>query len=366
MQPVVSKVAFLDDDHVIRLARTLLEAPSSAGDEWLRTFFAPDTIDVEQLRGLSEGLPAGFTIDPVLATTENDLTDATVVCFRRGTVTEDTVERFPMLRFVQRLGASSRCIDLAAARKRGVGVSCLDRRSLVYVAEHTFLLMLALAKRLLLADRAVRGATPTPIGGSTKNGAYNWVGLKGIGGLAGRTLGIVGLGEIGALVARRGAAFGMRIIYSNRRRLSVDEEQELNAEYRSMDELLEEADFVSIHANNFSENVGLLGADAFSRMRPTAFFINTSRGRLVDEDALYKALLHNRIAGAGLDVHAVEPRQCGDRFCNLDNVVLTPHVSGGERAGVLDEVKRLIQNVQIAVRGGTPPHDLILPMGRAL
>jgi phosphoglycerate dehydrogenase-like enzyme len=362
----VPKLVFLDDDHVMTLTRTLIEPPGPGGDAWLRKFFAPDVIDVRKLRDLANGVAGASDMDTVLAKDDDDLADATAFIFRRGRISEDMFGRCPNLQFVQRLGASSRCIDLAAAKRHGVGVSCLERRSLILVAEHTFVLMLALSKRLLAADRAVRTAPPTLVGDGAKDGAYNWIRLEGIGGLVGQTLGIVGLGEIGGLVAKRGAAFGMKIVYTNRTRLSADEEHELNAEYRSMNALLEEADFVSVHANNFSENVGLLGADAFSRMRPTAFFINTSRGRLVDEDALYDALKRNRIAGAGLDVHAVEPRQSDDRFCKLDNVILTPHVSGGERAGVLDEVTRLIRNVQTAVRGGTPPYNLILPVRRSV
>jgi phosphoglycerate dehydrogenase-like enzyme len=96
---------------------------------------------------------------------------------------------------------------------------------------------------------------------------------------------------------------------------------------------------------------------------PNAFLINTSRGRVVDEDALYAVLIEGRIAGAGLDVHTVEPRASNDRFCALQNVVLTPHISGGSRVDVLDEIAQMFENIRVALSGRTPPHGVIVPLG---
>src|SRR5262249_20165031 len=144
--------------------------------------------------------------------------------------------------------------------------------------------------------------------------AYNWAGLADIGGLFGKTLGIVGLGEVGALAAGMARGFGMRILYCNRNRLPDAQEPSLGVAYASMAELLAESDFVSLHATNVPANRGLIDAKTFAAMKRTAFFVNTARGPIVDEDALYDALSRGIIAGAGLDVHAVEPRTTPDRL----------------------------------------------------
>jgi phosphoglycerate dehydrogenase-like enzyme len=116
-------------------------------------------------------------------------------------------------------------------------------------------------------------------------------------------------------------------------------------------ELLAQADFASMHANNLPENKGLIGASAFAQMKPSAYFINTSRGRMVNEDALYDALTKGVIAGAGLDVHYDEPRPGTNRFIGLRNVILTPHLAGGSRKTILDEIGGILSNVRAVLAG---------------
>ena len=124
--------------------------------------------------------------------------------------------------------------------------------------------------------------------------------------------------------------------------------------YLPLDELLSASRFVSLHAPNIPENRGLMGAAQFARMRKGAFFINTSRGALVDENALYAALDDGHLGGAGLDVHAAEPRQAGDRFAKFDNVVLTPHVGGGSLSGIVPEMAAMSENIANAIAGIAP------------
>lgn len=355
------KITFLDDDHVMRLTWTLLEPANTAGDERIRAFFAPITVDAGELRRLGDGIGASAGMDVGVAGSGHALAGSDVIVFRRGNVTADMIACCPTLRFIQRLGSGANTIDLEAARSRGVGVSCLARRTLAHAAEHAILLMLALAKQLVVADTAIR--TGVIKANADDNVAYNWAGLEGLSGLHGRTVGIIGLGEIGSLVAQRARAFGMRVLYSERHRLSSAQESALAVEYRPLPQLLAEADFVTVHADNAAENVKLINREALACMRPTAFLINTSRGRVVDEDALYGALVEGRIAGAGLDVHAVEPRAADDRFCALRNVVLTPHISGGSRLDVLEEIKQMFDNIRLALDGRVPPHGLIVPLG---
>ncbi len=145
------------------------------------------------------------------------------------------------------------------------------------------------------------------------------------------------------------------VLYANRNRLPVDQEQKtFGVEFAPpVPKLLAESDFVSMHANNLPENKGLIGASTFAQMKKTAYFINTSRGRMVDEDALYAALTTGLIAGAGLDVHYEEPRPLADRYAKLRNVIMTPHLAGGSRKGIVDEIELILDNCR-AVLAGQP------------
>jgi phosphoglycerate dehydrogenase-like enzyme len=183
------------------------------------------------------------------------------------------------------------------------------------------------------------------------NVAYNWAGLSDIGGLFGKTVGIIGLGEVGALAAGMAQAFRTRVLYCNRNRLPAAQEAKLGVEYAELPRLLAESDFVSLHATNIPDNRGLIGAQTFAAMKPTAFFINTARGPIVDEDALYDALTKGTIAGAGLDVHTIEPRPAPDKLATLRNVILTPHIAGGSRKGVLKEIETMLSNCRAALAG---------------
>jgi len=214
--------------------------------------------------------------------------------------------------------------------------------------------MLALSKHLLEADEAVRQDRWDRDRVHPDHGvAYNWAGVPRLGGLFGRTVGIIGLGEVGSLAAGMTRGFGARVIYANRNRLPPAHEKRLGVEHVPLERLLAEADFVSMHASNLPENRGLIGTAMFAQMKPTAFFINTSRGRMVDEDALYVALTKGIIAGAGLDVHFEEPRPVPDRFAGLRNVIMTPHLAGGSRTGIVDEIEEILDNCR-AVLAGQP------------
>lgn len=186
---------------------------------------------------------------------------AHVILFRRGNVDAAMIDACPDLRLVQRLGERSDTIDLETLRVRGVPASCVSRASLARTAEHAILLMLALAKRLPDAERALRdGAYDAAKVVSPDKIAANWVGLPRVRGLHGRTLGIVGLGEVGTLVARLAAAFHMKILYTNRKPLPREREAELGVSFRSLDDLTAEADFVSVHAPNTPQTRGLISA----------------------------------------------------------------------------------------------------------
>ncbi|TMJ04815.1 MAG: hypothetical protein E6G97_04755 [Alphaproteobacteria bacterium] len=352
-----AQIAILDDDHVIRLTRYAISGPGEITTDWAREFFMPEDVDPTRVLALGDGLHAGDGVSLIPMAAKVDLrkgSDAAVLIFRRGSIDAALMEASPKLKLIQRIGARADAIDLAAAAKRNIAVSCVPRATLQLTAEHAILLMLALGKRLLQADDAVRKdrwdrARVRP----DHNVAYNWAGVADMRGLFGTTVGIIGLGEVGALAAGMARAFGTRVLYCNRNRLPRAQEAKLGVEYAPIDRLLAESDFVSLHATNIPENRGLIGAETFAKMKSTAYFINTARGPIVDEDALYDALTTGTIAGAGLDVHTIEPRPQPDRLATLRNVILTPHIAGGSRQGVLDEIAVILGNAR-AVLAGRP------------
>lgn len=356
------KIVFLDDDHVIRLARYALARPPEVNDDWVRAFFAPEPVDPQAVYKAAHGLHQsdGVTLLGLAATPEEIRgANPTVIIFRRGTVDAARIAASPNLRLIQRMGERSDGIDLAAAKQRGIHVSCIPRRTLIYTAEHGIMLMLALAKQLVRADSQVRaGLWDNSLVKPADGVAYNWTGYTSLSGLYGATLGVIGLGEVGAIMAGIARGFGMKVTYCNRNRLPAAKEAEFGVSFAERGDLLAQSDFVSVNAANLPANRGMIDLSAFKAMKRTAFFVNTSRGKLVNEDDLYTALSTGLIAGAGLDVHWEEPRLAGDRLHQLPNVIMTPHYAGGSRFGVLDELKQIFQNCRAVLAGGTPAHSV--------
>jgi phosphoglycerate dehydrogenase-like enzyme len=351
------QIAILDDDHVIRIARYALSGPGEVSESYVRDFFLPEEMDPATVLNAGRGLHQADGVSLIPMAAKFDIrrgSDVSVVIFRRGAIDAAAMDANPKLKLIQRIGARADSIDLGAAAQRGILVSCIPRMTLQYTAEHAILMMLALSKRLIEADDSVRRDRWDRHKVHPDHGvAYNWAGLSNIGGLFGKTLGIIGLGEVGALTAGMAHGFGMRVIYSNRNPLSAAQEQRLGAAYAPLARLLAEADFVSVHATNLPENRGLIDAKTFAAMKPTAYFINTARGPIVDENALYNALTTGVIAGAGLDVHAVEPRPIPSPLATLNNVIFTPHIAGGSRTGIVKEIEAIMSNCR-AQRAGRP------------
>jgi glyoxylate reductase len=236
-------------------------------------------------------------------------------------------------------------VDVGAATARGIPVTTIAPIVTEATADLNWALLMAVARRVVEGDVALRqGIFP----GSQSN---HFAG----GSVHGKTIGIVGLGRIGRAVARRARGFDMRILYTKRSRLPEAEERELAASYLSLDDLLRQADFVSINAAFTRETRHLIGARELALMKPTAFLINTSRGPLVDEAALVEALCARRIAGAGLDVYEEEPR-VHPGLLPLRQVVLTPHL--GSAVGELREQMAhvVVDNIQAVLKGGRPPN----------
>jgi glyoxylate reductase len=236
-------------------------------------------------------------------------------------------------------------VDLAAATSRGIPVTIIPPLVTEATADVNMALLLAVARRIVEGDRLLRsGVFP----GSQ---SMHLVG----GTVHGKTLGIVGLGAIGREVAKRARGFGMRVLYMKRTRLSDAEERALGVEWAPLDELLRASDFVSVNALFTPETRHLIGEREFGLMKPTAYLVNTSRGPLVDETALARALRERRIAGAGLDVYEHEPYVTPE-LIDLPNVVLTPHIGSADHdtreriAGVV------VDNIEAWLRGDRPPN----------
>lgn len=226
----------------------------------------------------------------------------------------------------------------AEIAKTSVPVHLIGNLALLGVAEHTVLLMLALAKRLPWVLEMTRKKEWSPDKSGPKitnqrNYCYNWVDLKEFGMLAGHTVGLVGLGYIGKATARILRGFSANVVYYKPKRLPITEEVDLGVQWLEFDELLEESDYVSLH-HRFFEGPGgndkQFGSEAFQRMKRTAFFINTARGRMVDEEALCEAIASGQIAGAALDVFRYEPLPDDHPFFDLpaEKMILTPHLGG--------------------------------------
>lgn len=260
----------------------------------------------------------------------------------------DVLRAAKKLRLLQLLTAGYDRVDLRLAGELGIPVATNGGANAWAVAEHAVALLLALYKRLVHCDRAVReGRWRQPITG------FNTFEV------AGKTVGLVGAGNIGRKVARRLAAFECSTVYYDVVP-APDIESELGARRVSLQELLKEADIITLHLPLMRETRGLIGRQQLAMMKPTAVLLNTSRGEIVSEEALIEALRDGRIAGAGLDVFGKEPVSPDNPLLQLENVVLSPHTAGHAYEGWSRRSRFAWENIQ-RVTAGQPPLSLARP-----
>lgn len=290
------------------------------------------------------------------------LEDADVILTRWRGIDRRVLEQAGRARLVQVLGRYPLGVDLAAARAAGVAVATMPHRGAIAVAEQALALMLAVARQAVTGDTGTRAARYrtlglSPVATSETVIAFNWLKLP-VTELYGRTLGLVGFGEIGREVARRAGAFDMHVQYYQRRRLAPSDERMTGGTFARLDDLLASSDYVSLHVPHTPETERLMDAARLGRMKPGAVLVNTARGGLVDESALAGALESGHLGGAGLDVFVDEPLPAGHPFLKLDRVVLSPHVGGGSGGGNKGNVKDALDNIARWARG-EPPHHLV-------
>ena len=270
---------------------------------------------------------------------------------QRHELGRSVLEKAQTLRLIQKIGSRIAGVDVEAAREAGICVCLAPSPAHVACAEHTILLILALARKLVAARKAM---TRRPAKGEDQpeagTDAYNWADMQDIGLVAGRTLGLVGIGDIAIETARRAAALGMNVLYHDPAPLPQDEDEALGIQPREFDDLLAESDVVSLHVALTPASKGLINTESLAKMKPSAYLVNTARGGLVDEEALATALSAGALAGAALDAWAAEPTPRGNPLLKLDNVVATPHIA----AGTLPTTalfEAVVPNILAALRG---------------
>lgn len=261
-------------------------------------------------------------------------------------ITREKLDHAPNLKAVSNIGVGYNNFDIGEMKRRGiVGTNTpgvLDET----VADLIFGLMLAAARRFAELDARIRAGRWSPADGSSLFGLD----------VHHRTLGIIGMGRIGEAVARRGKwGFGMNVLYYNRTR-KPDAEAELGARYRTMEELLAEADFIVLMTPLTADTRHLIGKNEFDLMKKTAVFVNASRGETVDEQALFEALRDRRIFAAGLDVYQEEPISDSHPLTKLPNAVLLPHIGSATQSTRTDMARLAAENLVAALGGRQPPN----------
>lgn len=254
-------------------------------------------------------------------------------------ITARVIEAADKLKVISRYGAGVDNIDIEAATKKKIVVTNTPEANTEAVADLTFGMILAIARYIPQADK------------STKRGEWRkFFGRE----VSGKTLGIMGMGRIGKAVTRRAKGFRMKVIYGDCRR-EINIEKEAQAEYVDLKTLLQKSDFVSLHLTLTKETRGLIGEEELKLMKPTAFLINTARGSIVDEDALYECLGDKVIAGAAVDVYSNQPPK-DSSLLSLDNIITTPHMGAYTYESIMNMGMMSVKNVIDVLNKRRPKH----------
>ena len=317
----------------VRVTRTLLPAVEKRMAELFDARFNADDTPLTR-----DALVAAMADCDVLVPTVTDTIDASIIAAAP-----------PRLKLIASYGAGVNHIDLAAAKAKGIMVTNTPGVFTDDTADLTMALILNVPRRLGEGHRAMR------------NGEWSGWSPTGMLGhrIGGKTLGIIGLGRIGEAVAMRAKAFGMNIIYNKRSRLPASVEDELGVTFEpDIDRLVARSDIITLHCPLTADTDKIINADRIAHMKPNAYVINSSRGELIDEDALIEALQSGRIAGAGLDVYTHEPA-VDSRFLSIPNAVLLPHLGSATYEGREASGERVITNIRVWADGHRPPDQVL-------
>ena len=266
-----------------------------------------------------------------------------VISYLTDRIDQDIIDRGTKLKIIANYGAGFNNIDVTYASERGIWVTNTPNVLHETTADLTWAMILGTARQIVSADRY------------TREGKFQGWGAKLFlgGDVYEKTLGIIGLGEIGRSVARRAIGFNMRTLYHQRNRLPKEEEKKLNVEYVTFEKILRESDFLTLHVPLTEETEYMIGNDEIALMKKTAYLIHTARGKVIDDYALVAALREDRLAGAALDVYEDEP-ELTEGMRELDNLMILPHI-GSASFETRDKMALLVaDNILDALEGKTP------------
>ena len=270
-----------------------------------------------------------------------------LLCLLTDRIDEEILANAPNLRIVANMAVGYDNIDLKAATRHGIMATNTPGILTETTADLTWALILGTARKLVESDKYTR-----------ERKFSGWEPMLFLGSdVYGKTLGVAGFGRIGQAVARRANGFGMRVIYHDERKVAASVEKRLRAKYVSLNTLLGESDFLSLHVPLTPKTRHLIGAGELKRMKPTAFLFNTSRGPVIDEKELVKALKKKMIAGAGLDVYEREPALARG-LAQLSNVILLPHIGSASIETRTRMAMMAAENIVEALSGRKPPNLL--------
>jgi len=268
-----------------------------------------------------------------------------ILCLITDRIDAELLSSASNLKVVSSMSVGYDHIDVETATQRGIYVTYTPGVLTEATADFTWALLMAVCRRVVEADSFLRAG----------KWRIQWSPMQFLGvDLSGKTLGIIGLGRIGEAIAQRARGFNMKILYFSRTRVEEEKEKRLNIEYVSLERLLSESDFVTIHVPLSKETKYLINEERLKKMKPTAYLINTSRGAVVDQHALTKALREERIAGAGLDVFEKEPIDPHDPLTSLNNVVMAPHIASATKEARSMMAEVAAKNLLSVLRGEQP------------
>ncbi len=269
-----------------------------------------------------------------------------IICLLTEKMDAEAIDRARRCRVIAQVAVGYDNIDVASATKRGILVTNTPGVLTETTADMAWAILMATARRLVEGDKF------------TRSGRWKTWEIMGFTGqdVHGATLGIVGLGRIGAAIARRARGFAMPILYHNRKRAPETLEAEVGARYAPLDDLLRQSDFVVISTALTAETRHLIGERELGLMKPTAVLVNIARGPIVDQRALYRALVDKKIWAAGLDVLEVEPVPMDEPLLRLDNVVIPPHLGSASIKTRIKMATMAAENCVAGVTGKMPPN----------
>ena len=272
-----------------------------------------------------------------------------LICFPYDKINKEMMDDAKNLKVISTYSVGFDHIDTEYAKEKKIRVGYTPEVLTDATADLAFSLLLDISRRVSEGDRIIRDGKWTEI-----YGAFDYVGVD----LQGKTIGILGLGRIGSTFAKRAKAFDMKIIYHNRKRISKTREKVLNVKYVSFEKLISQSDFISIHVPHTKETDQLFNMKIFKKMKKTAFLINTSRGKVINEKDLVSALKKKTISGAGLDVFAEEPIDKKHPFAKLSNITLAPHIGSSTKETRMKMAEITVKNLDLGMKSKKPIYSV--------